>query len=131
MKRKWKVSNQDRGPKPVKEGESEGDDASESSNDYEDYDRQMQAYDFEQKQQSMLEAQDGQAVNSQALVAGDMPEISGLSENKLAAMLLRRKQQDFKDREYDCDDEIKKEMLTYDDRLTFVNELDLSVFGTD
>ena len=39
MKRKWKVSNQDRGPKPIKEGESEGEDVSESAD--EDYDRKM------------------------------------------------------------------------------------------
>ena len=52
------------------------------------------------------------------------PEISGLSENKLAALLLKRKQQDYKDREYDSDDDLRKEMLTYDDRLTFVNHTD-------
>ena len=63
-------------------------------------------------------------MRSQALISEVPPEISGLSENKLAALLLKRKQQDFKDREYDSDDDLKKEMLTYDDRLTFVNHAD-------
>ena len=57
-----------------------------------------------------------------------MPEISGLSENKLASFLLKRKQQDYKDREYDSDDDLRKEMMTFDDRLTFVNKLDQKVF---
>lgn len=60
-----------------------------------------------------------------------MPEISGLSENKLAALLLKQKQQEWKDREYDSDDDLRKEMLTYDDRLTFVNKTDREVFSTD
>ena len=63
-------------------------------------------------------------MRSQALISEVPPEISGLSENKLAALLLKRKQQDYKDREYDSDDDLKKEMLTYDDRLTFVNHTD-------
>ena len=60
-----------------------------------------------------------------------MPEISGLSENKLAAMLLKRQQQDYKDREYDSDDDLRKEMLTYDDRMTYVNQLDSKVFAKE
>ena len=64
------------------------------------------------------------------MAAIDVPEISGLSENKLASMLLKRRQQDWKDREYDSDDDLKKQMMTYDDRLTFVNDLDHKVFGS-
>lgn len=64
-------------------------------------------------------------------MASEMPEVSGLSENKLASLLLKRKQQDYKDREYDSDDDLRKEMLTYDDRLTFVNKLDHKVFGKE
>lgn len=60
-----------------------------------------------------------------------MPGISGLSENKIAAMLLRRVKMDYKDREYDSDDDLRKEMMTYDDRLTFVNKLDFKLFNTD
>lgn len=45
-------------------------------------------------------------------------------------MLYKRRQQDWKDREYDSDDDLKKAMMTYDDRLTFVNELDHKVFGS-
>ena len=45
-------------------------------------------------------------------------------------MLLKRKQQDFKDREYDSDDDLRKEMLTYDDRLTFVNKIDSKLFNS-
>lgn len=45
-------------------------------------------------------------------------------------MLYKRRQQDWKDREYDSDDDLKKQMMTYDDRLTFVNELDHKVFGS-
>ena len=36
---------------------------------------------------------------------------------------------DYKDRDYDSDDDIKKEMMTYDDRLTFINQVDLKLFG--
>ena len=54
-----------------------------------------------------------------------------MSENKLASHLLKRRQQDYKDREYDSDDEIRKEMMTYDDRMTFVNNLDREVFAKD
>lgn len=38
---------------------------------------------------------------------------------------------DYKDREYDSDDDLRKEMMTYDDRLTFVNKLDFKLFNTD
>jgi hypothetical protein len=31
---------------------------------------------------------------------------------------------DYKDREYDSDDEVKQQMMTYDDRLTLINQLD-------
>ena len=46
-------------------------------------------------------------------------------------MLLKRKQQDLKDREYDSDDEVRKEMTTYDDRMTYCNKVDRKVFGKD
>ena len=44
-------------------------------------------------------------------------------------MLLKRRKQDFKDREYDSDDDLRKEMTTYDDRMTYVNKADLKVFS--
>ena len=68
---------------------------------------------------------------NQAVVATEAPEISGLSENKLASMLLKRRQQEYKDRDYDSDDDLRKEMLTYDDRLTFVNKVDYKLFHTE
>ena len=46
-------------------------------------------------------------------------------------MLQRREAQDYKDRDYDSDDDIKKEMMTYDDRLTFINKVDHRLFGKD
>ena len=46
-------------------------------------------------------------------------------------MLLKRRKQDLKDREYDSDDDLRKEMTTYDDRMTYVNKADLKVFGKD
>lgn len=70
-------------------------------------------------------------VKSQAQLAAEMPDISGLSENKLAALLLKRKQQDYKDREYDSDDDIRKEQLTYDDKITFINLTDREVFSVN
>ena len=60
-----------------------------------------------------------------------MPEISGLSEKKLASLLLKRKQQEYQDREYDSDDDLRKEMLTYDDKITFINNLDQKVFESN
>lgn len=36
----------------------------------------------------------------------------------------RRVAQDYKDREYDSDDEVRREMLTFDERLTLVNKID-------
>ena len=62
-------------------------------------------------------------------MASEKPEISGLSENKIAAFLYKQKQQEYKDREYDSDDDLRKEMMTFDDRLTFINKLDLKIFG--
>lgn len=38
-----------------------------------------------------------------------MPGVSGLSENKLASLLLKRRLQDYKDRDYDSDDDLRKE----------------------
>ena len=46
-------------------------------------------------------------------------------------MLLKRRQQEYKDRDYDSDDDLRKEMLTYDDRLTFVNKVDYKLFHTE
>ena len=46
-------------------------------------------------------------------------------------MLLKRRKQDFKDREYDSDDDLRNEMTTYDDRMTYVNKADLKVFGKE
>ena len=62
-------------------------------------------------------------------MASEKPEISGLSENKIAAFLYKQRQQDYKDREYDSDDDLRKEMMTFDDRLTFINKLDRKIFG--
>ena len=61
-------------------------------------------------------------------MASEKPEISGLSENKIAAFLYKQRQQDYKDREYDSDDDLRKEMMTFDDRLTFINKLDRKIF---
>jgi hypothetical protein len=35
-----------------------------------------------------------------------------------------------KDREYDSDDELKRKMVTYDERLTFINKFDAKHFQT-
>ena len=42
--------------------------------------------------------------------------------------LARQKEIDFKDREYDSDDDLKKSMMTYDDRLTFINKFDADLY---
>jgi len=42
--------------------------------------------------------------------------------------LARQKEIDFKDRDYDSDDDLKKSMMTYDDRLTFINKCDTSLY---
>lgn len=42
--------------------------------------------------------------------------------------LARQKEIDFKDRDYDSDDDLKKSMMTYDDRLTFINKCDASLY---
>ena len=35
---------------------------------------------------------------------------------------------DIKDREYDSDDEVKLQMKTYDDRLSFINKIDAKAY---
>ena len=44
-------------------------------------------------------------------------------------MQQRRVALDYKDRDYDSDDDVRKEMLTYDDRLSYINEVDRKLFG--
>ena len=41
----------------------------------------------------------------------------------------KREAQDYKDREVDSDDEARKEMMTFDERLTYINLIDRKVFG--
>ena len=55
--------------------------------------------------------------------------VSTKQESKHEELMAKRKAQDFKDREYDSDDEIKKEMMTYDDRLTYINQVDYQRYG--
>ena len=67
---------------------------------------------------------------SSLALASEKPEITGLSENKIAAFLYKQRQQEYKDREYDSDDDLRKEMMTFDDRLTYINKLDQKIFGS-
>ena len=43
----------------------------------------------------------------------------------------KREAQDYKDREVDSDDEARKEMMTFDERLTYINMVDRKIFGVD
>ena len=43
----------------------------------------------------------------------------------------KREALDYKDRDYDSDDDVRKEMMTFDDRLTFINNVDRKLFGKD
>ena len=47
----------------------------------------------------------------------------------MAKIQQRREALDYKDRDYDSDDDVRKEMTTYDDRLTYINEVDCKLFG--
>ena len=51
-----------------------------------------------------------------------------LDETKVAKKMARQTAIDFKDREYDSDDEIKKNMKTYDERLTYINKYDNLIY---
>ena len=52
-----------------------------------------------------------------------------MSEVKALKHLARQTAIDVKDREYDSDDEIKLEMKTYDDRLSFINKIDAQAYN--
>lgn len=51
-----------------------------------------------------------------------------LDEQRRLKRIARQQEIDFKDRDYDSDDDLKKAMMTYDDRLTFINKCDACVF---
>ena len=55
--------------------------------------------------------------------------VSAKEQSKHEQLLEKRKRQDLKDKEYDSDDDLKKELLTYDDRLSFINQIDRQIHG--
>ena len=55
--------------------------------------------------------------------------VSAKEQTKHEQLLEKRRKQDLKDKEYDSDDDLKKEMLTYDDRLSYINKIDRQIHG--